>query len=144
MYDLVKQKSTGYRIIIGIIIFAFISLVLRIAFSPPPTTLNDDLIAAANQINSHAPIVIDSTIRFDRVDALHGNVFQYNYTLTSLDVSQIDTNQLKSGSRQSLIEQAKKNPKISVFRDNGVIIQAQYFDKNGKYVTMISVYPTEY
>jgi len=144
MFELVKQKSTGVRIIMGIIIFAFISLVLRLAFNSPVSTFNDDLIGAANQVNSHAPIVIDSTTRLDRVDALNGNTFQYNYTLTNLEFNQIDTNILKSSWRQAIIEQLKKDPKAALFKDNGVIIQARYVDKNGRHVAMDALYPTEY
>jgi hypothetical protein len=144
MYELVKQKSTGFRIIMGIIIFAFISAILRIAFHESPTTLNDDMIKAANEINSHAPIIIDSTTRFDRVNALSGHVFQYNYTLLTLDRSQVDTNLLKSSGRESMIALIKKDPKVSVFRDNGIEIQAKYLDKNGKDVATVSIYPNEY
>lgn len=144
MFELVKTKSTGYRIVLGIIIFAFISFVLRLAFNSPPTTLNDDLIKAANQINSSAPIIIDSTTRFDRVNALNGNTFQYHYTLTSLEFSEIDTTILKSNWRETMIEHLKNDPNISLFKNNGVIIQAKYVDKNDRQVTIVSVNPSEY
>jgi hypothetical protein len=144
MYELNRKKSNGYRIILGIIIFAFISVVFKIALNKTPTSLNDDLIKAANEINSHAPVILDSTTRFDRVDALSNNVFQYNYTLLTLEKSEVDTIQLKSSARQSMIKQTKDNPKSSVFRDNGIVIQAKYFDKKGDYVTTVSVSPNEY
>ena len=144
MYELMQKKSTGSRIIFGIIIFAFISLVLKIALNKPPATLNDDLIAAANEINSHAPIILDSTTRFDRVDALSGNIFQYHYTLLTLDKTQVDTTNLKTSGRQYLIEQTKQDPKSSIFRDNGIVIEAKYFDKKGDYITTLSVSPGEY
>ena len=44
MYELVKQKGTGFRIVLGIIICVFITGVLKMAFQMAPTTLNDDLI----------------------------------------------------------------------------------------------------
>jgi len=144
MYELIKQKSTGFRIILGIIITLFITLVLKMAFHKPSTTLNDDLIAAANNINAHAPIIIDSMLRFDRVDAVHGNTFQYNYTLVTLDKSQIDTNLLKTSGRQLLIDQMKQHPQSSIFRENGIVIEAKYADKNGNYVALISITPNEY
>ena len=114
------------------------------AFYKPATTLNSNLIAAANNINSHAPIVIDSMLRFDRVNALNGNTFQYNYTLLTLDKSQIDTNLLKTSGRQLLIDQMKQNPQSSVFRENGIVLEAKYADKDGAYVTLISINPNEY
>jgi hypothetical protein len=50
------------RAVLGIIIFAFVSAVLKITFHEPARTINDDdLIKAANEINAHVPIVIDST-----------------------------------------------------------------------------------
>jgi hypothetical protein len=144
MYELVKQKSTAFRVVMGIIIFIFISAVLKIALRESPTTLNDDMIKAANEINSHAPIVIDSTTRFDRVNVLPGNVFQYNYTILTLDRSQVDTNLLKTSGRGSMISQMKQDPKASIFRDNNIEIQAKYVDKNGASVAILSIYPNEY
>ncbi len=118
---------------------------LKLAFNTKTTSVNDDLIGAANEINSRAPIVIDSMTRFDRVEALCGNIFQYNYTLTTLEFSQIDTNQLKANWRQSIVDEAKKDPKkMSIFKENGVVIQAKYHDKKGNHVTTISLNPTEY
>jgi hypothetical protein len=64
MYELTKQKSTGRRIVFGIIVFVFITAILKMAFREPMTTLNDDMIKAANNINAHAPFIIDSTTRF--------------------------------------------------------------------------------
>jgi len=144
MYELVKQKSTGFRIVLGIIIFAFITAVLKIAFYKSPTTLNDDMIKVANEINSHAPIIIDSTMRFDRVNSIPGNIFQYNYTLLTLEKSQIDTTLLNTSGRQSMIEQLKQDPNISIFRENHIVLQSRYSDKNGKYVATVSIPPTEY
>lgn len=144
MYELVKQKNTGFRILLGIIVFAFITAILKVAFHESPTTLNDDLIKAANEINLHAPILIDSTERFDRVNALSGNVFQYNYTLLTLERSQVDTNVLKTSGRQYMIALLKQNPKTSVFKENNIIIQAKYVDKNGMNITTLSIYPNEY
>ena len=145
MYELIKQKSTGSRIIFGIIIFAFITAVLKMAFHEPASNLNDDMIKAANEINSHAPIIIDSTTRFDYVNALSGNVFQYNYTLLTQDRSQIDTNLLKHSGKESMIQQMTQNPKTAKnFKDNNIEIQARYTDKNGEHVAAISIYPNEY
>jgi hypothetical protein len=144
MYELVKQKKTGYYVILGIIIFAFISAVLKMALHEPATTINDDLIKAANQINAHAPIIIDSTTRLDRVNALSGKVFQYNFTIVSLDRDQIDTNELKASARASMISKLKSNSQASLFRDNKVELQALYVDKKGKDITSVSVFPNEY
>jgi len=144
MYEITKQKSTGSRIVFGIIVFAFITAILRIALHKPTTSLHDDMIKAANEINSHAPIIIDSATRLDHVNALAGKVFQYNYTLLKLDRTQVDTDLLKTTGKESMIHQMRQDPNIGIFRDNDIEIQVKYLDKNGSDVTTVSIYPTEY
>lgn len=144
MYELVKQKSTGFRIILGIIVCVFISGILKMAFNQKPSSFNDELIKTANEINLHAPIVIDSTIRFDRVDALSGNVFRYEYTLLVWERAELDTMALNSLSRDGLIKKVKGNPKLNYFRDNKVEIQSRWVDKNGNYVACLSIPFNEY
>lgn len=144
MYELTKQKSTGSRIIFGIIIFVFIAAVLNMAIPNRSSTLNDDLIKAANEINQHAPIIIDSTTRLDNVNALSGSTFQYNYTLLTVLRTEVDTNQLKSSAKEIMITQLKNNPKVAIFKENNIEIRLRYTDKKGAEVTTIYIYPTEY
>lgn len=144
MYELTKKKSSGRQIVFGIIVFAFITAVFKIAFSEPKTSLNDDLIEAANEINSHAPIIIDSTTRFDRVNVLPGNVFQYNYTLLDVERKDIDTNSLRVMGKESMIQQMKQNPQAQIFKDNNIEVQAKYMDKSGLDVITVSIKPAEY
>lgn len=144
MYQLEKKKRTGYYIVFGVIVFAFISLVLRMGLNGPATTIQQDLVKAANQINSSAPIVVDSTTRLDRVNALPGDIFQYNFTITTLESHQIDTNLLKQTGRESMIAKLKNNPQAAIFKDNQVELQAVYVDSNGKKIVTFSVLPNEY
>ena len=143
MYELVKKKSTGFNIVFGIIIFAFISLVLRMAFNSD-STIDKDLVNAENEINAHAPMIIDSTTRLDRVSALPGKIFQYNLTITSMEASEVDTNLLKKTGKESILVKLKDNPQSAFFRDNKVEVQAVYVDSTGKRVTSFSVLPNEY
>ncbi|MDZ4794785.1 MAG: hypothetical protein SGI83_10950, partial [Bacteroidota bacterium] len=71
----------GMRILIGIIILFAITQTMKFFLQEPKININDELVKAANEINKHAPIVIDSLTTFDNVNALKGNVFQYNYTI---------------------------------------------------------------
>lgn len=144
MYELVKQKSRGQAILFGIIIFAFVTAVLKMAFGEPTSNLRDDMIQAANEINSHAPIIIDSTMRFDYVNALDGSIFQYNYTLTSLEASQVDTSLLIESAREAMINQISANPKSAFLKENGIMVQARYTDKHRKEVCVISIPLTKY
>src|SRR5436190_22925305 len=103
MYELVKKKNIWTRILIGILALFLITQTLKIFLREPTLNIDDELIKAANEINKHAPIIIDSLIRFDNVNAVKGNVFQYNYTIQSAK-SKIDSAELVKIGKKSLIE----------------------------------------
>ena len=67
MYELVKKKSIGMRILIGIIILFAITQTLKFFLKEPTLNINDELVKTANEINKHTPIVMDSLTTFDNV-----------------------------------------------------------------------------
>ena len=143
MYELVKKKNLGYRILIGIVILFAITQTLKFFFREPKLNINDELVKTANEINKHAPIVLDSLTTFYNVNTLKGNVFQYNYTL-NIDKSAVDTSEWKKSAKENLVDQLKTNPKATYFRENKIEIQANYADKNGMQICKIVVLPNEY
>ena len=142
MYELTKQKSRGFDTL-GIIIFAFLSAVLKMAFYQRPTTLNDDLIKAANGSISMLQLLLIAT-RFDYANALSGNVFQYNYTIMNVNTDDVDTIRLKAVGKELMLQRIKENPKSSFIKENNVEIQLRYSDENAKYIASISIFPNEY
>ena len=143
MYELVKKKSIGMRILIGIIILFAITQTLKFFLKEPTLNINDELVKTANEINKHVPIIIDSLTTFDNVNALKGNTLQYNYTLKT-EKSAVDTTELIKIAKEGLLEQLKKNPKASYFKQNNIEIQANYTDKNGIQICKVVVLPNEY
>ena len=143
MYELVKKKNLGMRILIGIIIFFAITQTLKFFLKEPTLNINDELVKTANEINKHVPIIIDSLTTFDNVNALKGNTLQYNYTLKT-EKSAVDTTELIKIAKEGLLEQLKKNPKASYFKQNNIEIQANYTDKNGIQICKVVVLPNEY
>ncbi|MEO6732115.1 MAG: hypothetical protein ABIN01_12935 [Ferruginibacter sp.] len=143
MYELVKKKSIGMRILIGIIILFAITQTLKFFLKEPTLNINDELVKIANEINKHVPIVIDSLTTFDNVNALKGNTLQYNYTLKA-EKSAVDTTELIKIAKEGLLEQLIKNPKASYFKQNNIEIQANYADKNGVQICKIVILPNEY
>jgi len=143
MYELTKKKNLWYRILIGIVILFVITQTLKFFFREPKVNINDELVKTANEINKHAPIILDSLTTFDNVNALNGNVFQYNYTLNT-EKSTVDTTELIKFAKENLLKQLKTNPKASYFRENDIEIQANYSDKNGTQICKIVVSPNEY
>lgn len=143
MYELVKKKSIGLRILIGIIALFLITQTLKFFLQEPKLNINDELVKTANEINKHAPIIIDSLTRFDNVNALKGNVFQYNYTI-QVEKSAVDTIELLKIGKEALLDLLKKNTKAKYFKDNNIEIQANYADKDGIQICKIVVLPGEY
>jgi hypothetical protein len=143
MYELTKKKNLGMRILIGIFILFAITQTLKFFLKEPTLNINDELVKTANEINKHAPIVIDSLTTFDNVNALKGNTLQYNYTLNT-EISAVDTTELIKIAKEGMLEQLKKNPKTAYFKQNNIEIQANYIDKNGIQICKIVVLPNEY
>lgn len=143
MYELVKKKSLGMRILIGIIILFSITQTMKFFMQEPKLNINDELVKAANEINKHAPIVIDSLTTFDNVNALKGNAFTYNYTINAEKLD-LDTAEVMKIAKDGLLELLKKNPKAIYFKQNSIEIQANYIDKNGIHICTAIVLPNEY
>lgn len=143
MYELIKKKNIGLRILIGIAIFFAITQTLKFFLQEPKLNTNDELVKMANEINKHAPIIIDSLTTFDNVNALKGNIFQYNYTI-KVEKSALDTTEFIKLVKDSLLEQIKNNPKAYYFKQNNIEIQANYADKNDKQICNIVLRPNEY
>ena len=143
MYELIKKKNIGMRILIGIAILFAITQTLKFFFQEHKLSINDELVKAANEINKHAPIVLDSLTTFENVNALKGNILQYNYTI-KVEKSAIDTVELKKIAKEDFIKLLKKNPKASYFKQNNIEVQANYIDKNGTEICNIMVLPEEY
>jgi hypothetical protein len=143
MYELVKKKSIGSRILIGIAILFVITQALKLFLQEPKLNINDELVKMANEINKHAPIVLDSLTTFENVNAMQGNTFQYNYTV-NVEKSAVDTTILMKSAKGSLLKQLKDNPKASYFKQNKIEIQANYSDKNGIQFCKVVVLPNEY
>src|SRR5260221_2604765 len=122
MYELVKKKNIGIRILVGILILFLITQTLKFFLREPKLNINDELVKAANEINKHAPAILDSLTRFDYVNALSGNVFQYNYTILNTEKSQIDTTALMKSGKENMIEILRTNPKAAYFRENNIEI----------------------
>jgi len=143
MYELVKKKSTLKRILIGILGLFVLTQILKFFLKEPTFRINDELVKAANEINKHAPVIIDSVITFTSVNALNGNVFEYNYTL-KVNKESIDTFELKKNAKEDLIKNLKQNPNANYFKENNVIIQSKYSDSTGNEICKISILPYEY
>ncbi|CAN5707088.1 hypothetical protein BH10BAC2_BH10BAC2_43050 [soil metagenome] len=133
--NLKKKKTTRITIIacIALVIFFF---VLQM-FNKKPSTDNDVMAKAANEINKKCPIMVDSITRFDNSAALTNNIFQFNYTITNADKLNYDTTLLQNAVRPSTLHALKTDLNYKLYRDNNTTLSFVYHDKNGSYLCSI-------
>jgi hypothetical protein len=144
MYELVQKKSKGRKILIGVVVFIFLSAFIRELGVMMRPTIDDELVKIANEINTHTPIIVDSTTRLNNVSALPGKVFLYNYSLVNTDPAQIDTTLLIQFSKESLVNRLKTFPQAKYFRENDIELRVYYTDEKDRYLCRFSVVPGEY
>jgi hypothetical protein len=101
----------------------------------------------ASEINKTMPIVVESGLRCENVNALLGRKFQYNFTLTNLLKEEVDTSMIKNfivKSKPILTNAIRTDPTMELFRQQKVILIYTYRDKYANYLYNISIKPEDY
>lgn len=143
MYELVRKQNIAVKIVAAIVIMFAITQTIRSFTKHPKLNIHDELIITANEINKHTPVIIDSMTTLVNVNALLGNVFQYNYSLKA-GKAVIDTTALKQGVKASLLQQLQTNTKAAYFKEHSIEVRANYVDETGLPICEIVVLPNEY
>lgn len=134
-----KTKLIG--LVVGAIAFAIsffgIQQLLKKDFS-------EELIKAAIEVNNKTPMQVDPYTRLDSASAKGKANFTYYYTLIDLNKAEVNLDTVNKYVRPNIIEGVKSSSELKIFRDNNVTLNYKYFDKNGIYVTEISVTPAIY
>lgn len=102
------------------------------------------LMEAASEVNKSCPIMVDADTRLENTVALPGNIFQYNYTLVNWVKDSIDLQSLKEYIEPIIVNNTKTNPQMKSMRDNNVILNYLYKDKEGVYLFEVKVKPSDY
>jgi len=136
-----KKKITS--LIVGIIAFGVTFFAVQhFVFKKP--SFDKQMIEFANQINESCPMMIDSETRLDNTITLPENIFQYNYTLVTLEKANVNTEDMKKFLEPTIINSVKTTPQMEIQRINKTTINYHYKDKNGKFLLLISVTPDKY
>jgi hypothetical protein len=145
MDQLVKtnKRAKIQEMIVGFVVFVFAFFLVQQLFFTSPS-LDKKMMQIANEINKTCPIMIDEDTRFDNAVALPDNIFQYNFTLVNLEKQEIELDTVKKYLEPNIINNAKTNPDLKMFRDHKITINYNYHDKNGVFVVKISVKPEIY
>ena len=137
-----KNTQTMIGSIIGIIIFAVVSLVLsnlnwNISYA-------DQLMKGAQEINKTCPRMIDQDTQLDNVVTGPGKRFTYNYTLVNNTAESLNIERLKNHQNHSIIHSVRTNPCMEDLRKNEVYLIYSYKDKDKKNLFDIHITPDDY
>lgn len=107
-------------------------------------TFDKAMMKAASELNESCPMMVDQDTRLDNATALPDNSFQYNYTLVNLTKADIGLEDFLAYMKPQITNHVKTNPDLKAYRDNKVTMIYNYKDKNGEFITKISVKPKDY
>ncbi|MBT6747113.1 MAG: zinc ribbon domain-containing protein, partial [Flavobacteriales bacterium] len=88
-----KKRIVG--IVVGIIAFSLSYYTVQQLFLDSPS-YDKVLMETASELNKSCPMMVDSDTRLDNTIALPDNIFQYNYTLVNLELSEINVGEVKT------------------------------------------------
>jgi len=134
-----KGKTIG--IIAGMIAAALASYGAQQLFKKD---LASELKEVALELNKQTPIKVDEYTRLDSVSTIGKTNLIYYYSLYDLEKSEVNIDTVNKYVRPTIIENAKTRPEMKVYRDNNITLDYKYYDKNGVFVTEISVTPDLY
>ncbi|MEM9722229.1 MAG: hypothetical protein AAGA10_23385 [Bacteroidota bacterium] len=138
------QGSTLQQIIgtvVGLVAFALSFYGVQQLFK---NDLETELKITAEKLNESTPIQVDEYTRLDSTSAIGKTNFIYHYTLFNQEKSEVNLDSVDKYFRPILIENIKNSPDLKIYRDNNITMAYRYFDKNGVFITEISVSPDLY
>ncbi|MEM0931374.1 MAG: hypothetical protein AAGJ12_02835 [Bacteroidota bacterium] len=136
-----SKKGKVIGTIVGIIAFALSFYGVQQLFK---TDLEAELENVALELNKQTPMKIDEYSRLDSASSKGKTNFIYHYTLLGMEKSEVNLDTVNKYIRPSIIENVKTIPELKFYRDNKITMDYKYYDKNGVFVTKISVTPELY
>lgn len=137
------KKGTRISQIVGAIVGVIVMVLVQQLFFKTPG-FDEKLMQTASEINKNCPFMVDSETRLDNAIAMPDNCFEYNYTLVNLDRDSIDAKAFARYMTPVLANHIKTNPDMKAFRDHQLTLNYTYKDKNGVFITKITITPEMY
>ena len=126
------------------LLYIYIGLSIILSCSTRSTDVESLLKTVEQEINKTCPKTIDKDTQLDNVVVLSNKTIQYNYTLVNSKLEDLNLQVIKSAFFPLLLNEAKTNPGLKIFRDNKVTLNYYYADMDGKFVTLYKVTPELY
>ncbi|MFM2225958.1 MAG: hypothetical protein RJA07_2160 [Bacteroidota bacterium] len=102
------------------------------------------LVKTAEDMSKKCPMTVDSETRLDNVTALPDNELLYSYTLVNYAKADLNVKTFEDNMRPVILNAAKTNPDLKIFRDNKTTLTYSYKDKDGIFLTKISATEKDY
>ena len=130
--------KTSLGFVVGFVVMFFVAQSL---FKP---SVDKQLADFANEFNKTCPMTIDQYTTLKNVVALPDKTLQYNYTLVGISKAEVKMDTVKKYIFPAVLQNAKTNPGMKIFRDNEVTLKYSYSDQNGEFVTDYVIKPEMY
>lgn len=106
---------------------------------PEDVSVEEGFQEAEQFINSRAPIKIDDETRLDKALAGPGDLMTYFYSLTQLNVAEVDAEQVLNDIKPKLLSSLCSNAEMQPVLKAGARMVYVYSDQNGEDVGEIEV-----
>lgn len=140
-----KKRNSFLRILAGlvggIIGYAVVSNMYEAGRNK--SRLDSSLVRAAADINTRLPMMVDSETRMGKAVAGSGKL-TYFITLPNQTKSNLDLPALQKVLRQNIIDNYKTNSVMEEVREQNVVLDYQYKDKNAEPIFEIVVSPKDF
>ncbi len=98
------------------------------------SSANQNLFAAAKEINKKCPMPIDENTRMDSASVYNEFMITYHYTVHTVNSKDVDLKKFKATMETTMNAKYKADAQLAVYRDNNIAIAYDYKDNNGTFL----------
>ena len=133
------RKTRIFFVLIGTVLL----LILQTSCKDDPPPLKN-LASEASMLNGKCPEMVDSETRIDSVVLTTEGKLAYYYTMTQRTSATVNPLAFNAYLIPLIIKNVRYNSSLRMFRDSSVSMLFNYQDRNGVFVTEISIEPDQY
>src|SRR5437868_158437 len=131
----IVNPARKYRLSLGVILFFIAGILIFQRFSFSKDDFTKVMNATSAELNKTCPKMEDADTRLDNTEVLPDKVFQYNYTLMNFTGDSLDVEMLYASFEPAMVNNARENPDLELFRKNHVTFIYHFRDQAGKFIT---------
>ncbi|MFB9077622.1 hypothetical protein ACFFLS_01070 [Flavobacterium procerum] len=141
-----KQSRKKQNIILFTVIgiAAALAVFFQFYLSENADEVNTEITQLVSKYNKNCPLTIQPGIRLDSVSLPEKQVVRYNLTLINVEKETAELDLIGKEIGESIINTAKANSGLEVFRENDFTLIYQYRDKKKAFLFDVKVLPDQY